>query len=236
MIFLWGDQMKKVEIESRLYSVVSMQEYSANKDLYNPKNTAIEIDDGRLVLPIRNPMTETGVGVYYSDTKPYGNIVKPSKEDEPKYSSSKVIDFTNAKDIGEVINKNNMLRDLQSDLMVSGKDGNIFYLNITQEDTPEMRALKQAINSKQVDKKTYEDRFPQFQNDMRLLKGHSITLSKLISICNGFDISCVMTLKDREDAVNPIGDEITIDLTDGRSVRSMNGLEKSEEDADDDDF
>ena len=69
---------------------------------------------------------------------------------------------------------------------------------------------------------------------MRLLKGNSITLSKLIGICNGFDISCVMTLKDKEDAVNPIGDEIVIDLTDGRNVKGL-GIVKSDGDDDDED-
>ena len=103
--------------------------------------------------------------------------------------------------------------------MVNGKD-NIFYLNITQEDTPEMRALKTAINNKQVDKKAYEDRFDQFQNDMRLLKGHSITLAKMIGICNGFDIACELTLRDKDGAANPMGDPITLDLTEGRPMKN----------------
>ena len=79
-----------------------------------------------------------------------------------------------------------------------------------------MRALKQAINSKQVDKKQYEDRFEQYQNDMRLLKGSSITLGKLVSICTAFDIGVDLTLRDKEDCPNPMNTEIVVDLTEGR--------------------
>ena len=76
-----------------------------------------------------------------------------------------------------------------------------------------MRTLKTAINAKQVDKKIYESRFPQFQNDMRLLRGHSITLGKLISICAAFDIAVELILKDKPNAPNPIGSEYVVDLT-----------------------
>jgi hypothetical protein len=102
--------------------------------------------------------------------------------------------------------------------MVSGKD-NILTLTITPQDTPEMKALKTAINSKQIDKKAYESRFDQFQNNMRLLKGPTITLAKMKEICEGFDIACELTLTDKEGAVNPIGTEIVVDLTEGRATK-----------------
>lgn len=206
--------MKKIQIDRKLYSVVTPTEYSDNQDVYNPKNTALEVAGGRLVLPICNPVVDNGPGVYYEPGALVADVVKP--EDETVYLAENVIDLSKPKDIGEVIEKSSLLRNIQNDLMVSGKD-NIFCLNISQEDTPEMRALKTAINAKQVDKKLYEDRFDQFQNDMRLLKGTSITLSKMVGICNGFDISCMLVLKDKgEDVSNPMGTEITIDLTEGR--------------------
>ena len=107
-----------------------------------------------------------------------------------------------------------MIKDIQSEIMTTSD--NILHLNIGNDDTPEMRALKTAINSKHVDKKQYEDRFDQFQNDMRLLKGSSITLGKLISICGSFDIEAELTLRDKEDIPNPMNTEITVDLTNGR--------------------
>ena len=210
--------MKKVEIERKLYTVVDSTEYTSHRDLYNPRSTAIEVADR--VLPVRNPITDNGPGVYYyGSNSMVADVIKPSPEYESEYSADRIIDFSKPKDIGEVIEKNTLLRNIQQDLMVNGKD-NIFYLNITQEDTPEMRALKTAINNKQVDKKAYEDRFDQFQNDMRLLKGHSITLAKMISICNGFDIACELTLRDKDGAANPMGDPITLDLTEGRPMKN----------------
>lgn len=210
--------MKKIELDNKLYNVVTMQEYTTNRDLYNPKNTAIEL--GNIVLPLKSYHTDTGPGLYYSNGDAYGMIKKPSEENMDKYSISNVIDLNDSKDIGELIQKNNMLKDLQADLMVSGNNANIFCLPITKEDTPEMAALKQAINMKQVDKRNYEDRFTQFQNDMRLLKGNSITLGKMIGICNGFDISCSLTLRDKDNAVNPMNNEITVNLTENRPTKN----------------
>ena len=106
------------------------------------------------------------------------------------------------------------MRDIENEILTN-KD-NIFNLNIGPDDTPEMKAVKEAINLKQVDIKQYENRFDQFQNDIRLLKGKSITLGKLISTCNNFDISAEITLRDREGCANPMNSEIKINLTEGR--------------------
>jgi hypothetical protein len=52
---------------------------------------------------------------------------------------------------------------------------------------------------------------------MRLLRGSTITLSKLVSICAAFDISADLTLRDKAyDIPNPMNTEITVDLTEGR--------------------
>ena len=206
--------MKKMEIDHRLYSVMTPTEYSENIDLYNPHTVALEVN-GR-VLPIRNSMTDgpNAVGVYYDGSCICSKINRPTPEQEDKYSAERVIDLSKPKDIEEVIEKSKAIRDLQSDLMISRDNSNVFCLSIGPDDTPEMRTLKTAINAKQVDKKIYESRFPQFQNDMRLLKGTSITLSKLVTICDGFDISAVLTLRDKDDAVNPMNTELSVDLTD----------------------
>lgn len=207
--------MKKAEVAGHLLSVMSIEEFEQNRDLYNPRTVAIETAGH--ILPIRNS-AETEPGLYYRQGM-VSNIIKPSPEQESEYSAEKVIDLSHPSDIGEIMAKSQLLRNIQNDLMVSGSN-NILRLNITQEDTPEMRAIKSAINSKQIDKKDYEERFSQFQNDMRILRGHSITLGKLITICNGFDISCELTLRNRDDMVaNPMVDEITIDLTEGRPVK-----------------
>ena len=201
--------MKMMQIGDRLYTVVTREEYAKNPELYNPKSTALEVN-GR-VLPIRNSGDSTP-GIYYDKNSIASLVVKPDNEEA--YSSDRIIDLSSSSDNGELLNKYNLVRSIEAELMVNSDD--ILSLTTTPADTPEMSALKTAINSKRVNKHAYEDRFEQFQNDMRLLKGNSITLGKLITLCNGFDISCTLTLRDKPVAMNPMDQEITIDLTEGR--------------------
>lgn len=203
--------MKKAELANKLYNVCSMDEFTDNQDMYTPKFTAIERD--KVILPIKNRTTDTGVGIYYQQGAMVSIVVKPDNDKE--YSVDKIIDFSNPKSIGEVFEKQQIIRDIQDEIMTTSD--NIMYLKIGDKDTPEMRSLKTAINLKRIDPKQYEDRFDQFQNDMRLLKGESITLGKLVSICNAFDISADLTLRDRDsNTPNPMNETINIDLTDGR--------------------
>ena len=166
--------MKKALINNRLYDVVSMQEYSKNQDLYNPRFTAIE-GHGK-VLPIKN-RNETGVGIYYQNGGAVCSVEKPDPEDH-SYNDSIIIDYSDCKTVKDVIQKDNLVRDIENEILTN-KD-NIFNLNI------------------------------------RLLKGKSITLGKLISTCNNFDISAEITLRDREGCANPMNSEIKINLTEGR--------------------
>ena len=204
--------MKKIELENRLYNVVPLSEYNDHQDIHSAKFTAIE--HSGTVLPIRSK-TDTGPGVYFQNGGMVSVVVKP--EHPERYSADKIIDYDNATSIADVIRNNQIIKDIQSEIMINSEDK--LQLNVGESDTPEMKAMKLAINAKQVDKKNYEDRFPQFQNDMRLLKGSSITLAKIISICDAFDISATLTLSDKEDAPNPMNTEISIDLTEGRPTK-----------------
>lgn len=208
--------MKKIEINGRLYNnVVDINEYTDHPDLYNPKFTAIERPN-ECVLPIKNRTTDTGPGIYYQPGAMVSFVEKPDNMAE--YSPDKIINFNDSKSIGEVFEKQQIIRDIQDEIMTTSD--NVLCLKIGEKDTPEMRALKTAINLKRIDTKQYEDRFDQFQNDMRLLKGNSITLGKLISISNAFDISADLTLRDKDDNTpNPINQTIVIDLTEGRSSK-----------------
>lgn len=205
--------MKKAEIDGKLYNITGIDDFTDHPDLYTPKFTAIEIPD-RCVLPIKNRTTDTGPGIYYQPGAMVATVEKPDNISE--YSSDKIIDFTNPKSIGEVFDKQQIIRDIQDEIMTTSD--NVLCLKIGEKDTPEMRALKTAINLKRIDTKQYEDRFDQFQNDMRLLKGNSITLGKLISISNALDISVDLTIRDRDESTpNPMNQTIVIDLTEGRA-------------------
>lgn len=205
--------MKKMEINNRIYNVVTIDEYRNSSELYDNKFTAIQ--DHGIVLPIKQK-NDFGAGYYIQSDSMVSLIKKPPENMIDEYSENKIIDYNNAKSIGDIIKNNEMLRDIQSEFIVD--DENILNLTISDNDTPEMKALKSAINSKKADKSQYEDRFDQYQNDMRLLtKGTSITLGKLISICSVFDISAELVLKDKDGAPNPMNRVISIDLTEGRS-------------------
>ena len=153
------------------------------------------------------------MGIYYQNNGVVCEVKKPEPDDHT-YDSSNIIDYSDCKTVKDVINKDNLVRDIENEILTT-KD-NIFSLNIGPDDTPEMKAVKEAINLKQVDIKQYENRFDQFQNDIRLLKGKSITLGKLISTCDNFDISAELILKDRDGCANPMNSEIRINLTEGR--------------------
>ena len=205
--------MKKMEINNRIYNVVTIDEYINSSELYDNKFTAIQ--DHGIVLPIKQK-NDFGAGYYIQSDSMVSLIKKPPENMIDEYSENKIIDYNNAKSSGDIIKNNEMLRDIQSEFIVD--DENILNLTISDNDTPEMKALKSAINSKKADKSQYEDRFDQYQNDMRLLtKGTSITLGKLISICSVFDISAELVLKDKDGAPNPMNRVISIDLTEGRS-------------------
>lgn len=207
--------MKKIQIGNKIYNVVTQNEYLKSPELYNAKFTAIESEFGD-VLPIRQ-YGDIGYGIY--DLQPNSlcnEVYLPPEDKKEEYSTDRIIDYSSAKSIADVFANNKLLRDIQSEIITD--EENILNLKISDDDTPEMKALKQAINLKQADKTQYEDRFTQYQNDMRLLtKGKSITLGKLISLCDIFDISAELILKDKSNNVpNPMNSEINIDLTSNR--------------------
>lgn len=203
--------MKKIPLNNRLYDVVTMDEYNSNRDLYNPKFTAIEIEHAGVVLPIKGNR-DSGVGIYCQNNDMIHNVEHPSDDDMERYSTDNIIDYSNPKDIQSIINADNLVRDIEKDILTTKE--NIFHLNIGDTDSPELAGIKSAINSKEVDIKQYEHRFPQYQNDIRVLKeSKSITLLKLTTACNAFDINAELILKDKEGCANPMGNEIRISLT-----------------------
>ena len=55
--------MKKMEIEHKLYSVMTMDEFVRDKDILNPKSVAIEVNNGKTILPIKSSSMDTGPGI-----------------------------------------------------------------------------------------------------------------------------------------------------------------------------
>ena len=202
------DDFKKMKVNNRLCNVVSLSEYDKHRDLYNPRFTAIESNG--YVYPIKNKNDPPGPGIYY---EPNAMVVKIDKTTDPRYSAVNIIDYSKARDINDILNNNVIIADIMKEVMVNGD--NVLHLKVSPQDSPVMAALKNSINAKMADKRDYEDRFEQYQNDMRLLRGTTITLRKLIEICTAFDINVSITLSDVPGCPNPMGDPIVANLTGG---------------------
>lgn len=205
--------MKKIQINKKIFEVVDMDEYTDHQDLYNPKLTAIELKDGS-VLPIRNK-NDIAPGIYYQQDCFACLVKKPNENEATEYSvnNQNMFDYGNCETIGDIMHNNTLVRNIENEILTT-KD-NIFNLNIGADDTPEMSAVKEAINTKQIDIKQYESRFDQFQNDLRLLRGKSITLAKMKSVCDKLDIEAELILRDKPECPNPMHKEIKVMITGG---------------------
>ena len=203
---------KKMRMNDRIYDVTSLEEYTKFKDAYIPQYTAIHDPDTHLVLPIKNRYEE-GPGIVVGNGVSY--IEEPDEEDLETYLDKGIIDFDNAKNIHDLMEKQNVVRSLERDILTS--PDNIFTPKIFDDDSPEMKALKNAVLDKHIDLDKYEPRFgSNYNNDKRLFNKNTISLSMMKRMCDALDIKATLTLEDKSpDVPNPMGRKIEVDLTGG---------------------
>lgn len=200
---------KKAVINNRVTTVISVQEVLKNP-IFQNKFTSVEVDD--VILPVKNSYDPTSPGFYIMGSGKIGKIIKPNSEDYEEYSSKHAIDFSDIKSMKELISKQEEVKKLEADTL-SNSD-NLFKPIVKDNDSPEMKALKEAICLKNIDIDAYADRFgDNYNNDKRLLKGSSITSSKMKSICNNLDMKVTLVITDTSPNVpNPIGKSISVDI------------------------
>ena len=100
------------------------------------------------------------------------------------------------------------LEEAERNVLIS-KD-NIYHVAVRDTDTPEMQIFKEALNKKNIDILAYKPRFlSDYSNDVRVIQGDSITFGKLKKLATIFDMDITMSIKDKPNAVNPIGEELT---------------------------
>ena len=205
--------MKKMTILDKMYDVATIDDYNRlGQSVFNPNFTAIQMHG--YVLPVRTSYDDERPGIYINDS-PVAIINKPSIEDSAEYSESKIIDYSNSSDVRDVIQKNEIVRNMENEILVD-KD-NISRFKIGDNDSPALVALKTSINLKEVDMDKYKNRFDQYNNDIRVLtkpENTSITMGKLTDFCNNMDIEAELILRDKPGAPNPIGREVSVKLTD----------------------
>ena len=205
--------LEKAKINDAIYDVIDIEEYYKNPSAYG-SYTAINGRDG-FIYPIRTK-TDTRPGFY-----PTGGLdffKQPVGGEVNVYTQQNVINFKDATSLREIIQTQQKLESEERTILTT--IDNVFAPEITNGDTPEMRALKQAVLDKHIDLDKYESRFgPNYNNDKSLLKKNSITFGKLRSIADALDIKVSMTIEDAApDVPNPIGRAITVDLTGGQTT------------------
>jgi hypothetical protein len=207
--------MKKAKIGRRILDVIDESEFirrsSLNPDIVASlaEDTAIEKDG--YVYPVTKQYSKDVTGV-----TDLGKVLLYSLTEQDKsadeYKVENVIDFENVKSLQESISKQNQLMSAERTILVSPE--NIFTPVIKEEDTPEMKLLKQAICLKGIDLDNYKQRFgSDYNNDRRLFEQNSITFFKLKRLAEIMDMNVFLSLEDKPGAPNPIGEKLTIQIT-----------------------
>ena len=207
--------MKKAKIGRRILDVIDENEFirrsSLNPDIVTSlaEDTAIE-KDGH-VYPVTKQYSKDVTGVTDVGKVLLYSLTEQDK-DADEYKVENVIDFENVKSLQESINKQNQLMSAERTILVSPE--NIFTPVVKEEDTPEMKLLKQAICLKGIDLDNYKQRFgSDYNNDRRLFEQNSITFFKLKRLAEIMDMNVSLSLEDKPGAPNPIGEKLTIQIT-----------------------
>ena len=218
--------LEKAKIDGAIYDVISREEYVKNPQLYTNEYVAIKGNDG-FIYPVRS-RTDNRPGYY--DNTAFFFFKQPDRDEYQTYSSQNVINFKNAETLRDIIKTQQKLVSEERTILTT--IDNVFAPDIGENDTPEMKATKQAILDKHIDLDKYEPRFgPNYNNDKRLLKKGRITFDKLRAIADALDIKATLTLEDKNaDVPNPIGRVITVDITESSaSIEDDEGNYEEEE-------
>lgn len=203
---------KHAVIKNKLYEVYnSTDDYVP--EIMDNNYSAILMPDG-IVYPKISKTNSNVVG--YRQQGPFLIFNKPKENEKKDYTYSEIdhIDFSDAKSIKEILENKKKFENLETSVLESADK--IFKAIIKQDDLPEMIGLKEAINSKKIDRDKYAHRFgDNYNNDMRLFDKNTISMPKLKSIAENFDIDVFLIFKDKEDKTvpNPMEKTIKVKLT-----------------------
>lgn len=213
-----GLEMKKLKIDQGFYDLVSLQDYSNNPDMYDDKHTAIIDEANNVALPILTKTDDQSIGIRY------GGLVSAVKlpeteEDRKKYSLNNpdnLFDMSHPESYKEVIETSQKLRDAERDILLTVE--NQTRAIVSDDDSPAMQGLKEAVNAKECDINSYAYRFgSNFSNDKRILSESDVSLKKLIKYGDSMDIDIDIIFRDKSpDVANPMGKTITKTITSDR--------------------
>lgn len=196
----------KAKIKNVMYDVCTLEQYTQNPNQYLKNHTAIV--EGDYLYPVLSA-TQIGPGVHVNPGM-ISYFQTPTDNIE-EYKKENAIRFDDVKDIATMIDKLEAVKKIEDDVLTSAD--NVFSVKIKPGDTPEMVALKTAVNEKKIDLDKYEHRFgSNYHNDKRLFNKPSISLGMLKRVTSALDMQVTMTIEDAPDAPNPIGRKIEVQL------------------------
>lgn len=211
--------LRTTTLDGKVMDIVSEEEYIKKWRMYAENlsiqfSTAVEIQDENgedYILPFRNK-TDERPGIY-ADGSIYFLKFPTEEESQYKKKNLEIIDFSDTANIKDFLDKNAQIREMETNVLTD--IDSVFIPPMFPDDSPEMRAFKEAVASKHMDINKYAPRFgDNFLNDKRILKTNSITMNKLVSMCNNFDIEAELILRNANpDVPNPMKKEIRTILT-----------------------
>lgn len=204
----------KAAINGQVVDVISREEYFKNPDFYKNGSYAVKsLNNDQILLPIKGEYSDNCnlPGVYS-----IGNVavidILPEEAFTQRYIPDKYISMSNNDNIKELIKSGDAIKKLDEPFITS--PDNITNIPIRDDDQPEMKGLKMALNAKNIDIDKYAGRFKEnFPNDKRQLKNNNATLKIIKRFCENCDMDAILTFKDRSpDVPNPMNREISISL------------------------
>lgn len=223
----------KAAINGQVVDVISTENYFENPDLYKNSSYAMRSKQNKnILLPIKNEYSDncTIPGIYS-----LGNVacveILPDEAFEKRYIPDQYISMSNKDDIVDIIKKMDAVKKLDEPFITS--PDNITNIPIRDNDQPEMKALKMALNAKNIDIDKYAGRFGEnFPNDKRQLKNNNATLKIIKRFCENCDMEAILIFRDKNENVpNPMNKEIMVSLTEPVSDETeeySNDIESSE--------
>ena len=207
--------MVKIDLCGRLYDAIPLEEYYGNRDAYTANQTAIVIDGHALPVVNANDINSK-IGICVTPGRIFSKVNLPKTDEElQEYGMDKAINLSNSKDIKELLEKQEAVRNIEYEMLTTVD--NITIPRIGADDTPAAKAIKDAVLAKHIDLDKYEARFgSNYPNYKRLLLKDRISIGMLTIMCDALDIRATLTLTDKNpDVPNPINRTIQVELTGG---------------------
>lgn len=207
--------IKKVTLGNKICDVIDQTEYHRRLTFDNPmlEDTCIEVNG--TVYPIQKRYDPSKPGAF--DSGAFFKLTKPSEEEQEMYSSENIIDMARAKDYKDRIDAQDDLRTAENAILTTVN--NIFNPVTYEDDSPELKALKEVYRSKQIDLESYRHRYgsdSDFNNETRTVRSKSqktVSFYKVRKHCDVLDVEAILILKDKKGAINPMGKTIITRLT-----------------------